>query len=188
MAYELDDFCEDCKDLIDPATGKKDLEAVRKILEKLCHNQEFLDANCGPGAVHGVHTLYRDPDKDFMVLAHINDQGRTSPPHDHGASWAIYCQAVEYTEMTLYDRTDDGATEGHAELEESEKFRLDPGNAGYFDSHKIHSIHFPDGARFIRVTGTDLPHLTTKRFSLKDKTVTVVTPNDKSGAAGSTAA
>ena len=54
MAYELDDFCEDCKDLIDPATGKKDLEAVRKILEKLCHNQEFLDANCGPGAVHGV--------------------------------------------------------------------------------------------------------------------------------------
>ena len=21
MAYELDDFCEDCKDLIDPATG-----------------------------------------------------------------------------------------------------------------------------------------------------------------------
>ena len=90
--------------------------------------------------------------------------------------------------MTLYDRTDDGATEGHAELEETEKYRLDPGNAGYFDSHKIHSIHFPDGARFIRVTGTDLTQLTTKRFSLKDKTVTVVTPNDKSGAAGSTAA
>lgn len=188
MAYELDDFCEDCKDLIDPAAGKKDLDAVRKNLEKLCQNQEFIDATCGPDAETGIHTLYRDADKDFMVLAHINDKGRTSPPHDHGASWAIYCQTVEFTEMTEYDRTDDGETEGHAELEVARKYRLDPGNAGCFDSHCIHSIHFPDDARFIRVTGTDLTGLVTKRFSMKDQTVTVVTPGEKSGAAGSVAA
>ena len=68
------------------------------------------------------------------------------------------------------------------------QYRLDPGNAGYFDSHKIHSIHFPDGGRFIRVTGTDLTELNTNQFSLKDKTVTLMTPADKSGSAGSAAA
>ena len=188
MAYELDDFCEDCKDLIDPATGKKDLDAVRNNLEKLCQNQEFVDATCGPDAKAGVHTLYRDADKDCMVLSHINAESRTSPPHDHGASWAIYCQAVEYTEMTEYDRTDDSSVQGHAELEVTKKYRLDPGNAGYFDSHCIHSIHFPAGARFIRVTGTDLTKLTTKKFSMDEQSVTVVTPNDKAGAAGSAAA
>ena len=188
MAYDLEEFCEDCRELIDPSTGKKELDAVRTNLEKLCQNQEFVMATCGPDAEIGVHTLYRDPDKDFMVLAHINDKGRTSPPHDHGASWAIYCQAVEFTEMTEYERTDDGKTEGHAELKVGRQYRLNPGNAGYFDSHKIHSIHFPDGARFIRVTGTDLTELNTNQFSLKNKTVTQVTPSDKSGSAGSAAA
>ena len=156
MAYELDDFCEDCKDLIDPATGKKDLEAVRKILEKLCHNQEFLDTNCGPGAVHGVHTLYRDPDKDFMVLAHINDQGRTSPPHDHGASWAIYGQALGYTDMKAYRRLDNGRIEGHAEIEITREFRMNPGDVGLFNEKEIHSIRFDDSCRVVRITGTNL--------------------------------
>lgn len=185
MAYELEDFCEDCKELIDPETGKKDLDAVRKNLEKLCQNKEFIDAQCGPDAEVGVHTLYRDPHKDFMVLAHINNEGRTSPPHDHGASWAIYCQAVEHTDMTEYERTDDSTRQGHAELEITKQYRLDPGNAGYFDSHRIHSIHFPAGARFIRVTGTDLAKLNTQKFSMKDNTVTVVMPTEKDGDASS---
>ncbi len=30
-------------------------------------------------------------------------------PHDHGASWAIYGQAVRYTDMTEWTRVDDGS-------------------------------------------------------------------------------
>ncbi len=35
-------------------------------------------------------------------------------------------------------------------------YRLFPGMAGTYDDGKIHSIDYPAGARFIRVTGTDL--------------------------------
>ena len=86
MAYEVEDFCRDCKSAIEGYRGKADLDAVRGYLEKLLKNEDFLNEHCGPGAEVGTHTLYRDPDTDFMLLAHIQDAGRTSPPHDHGAT------------------------------------------------------------------------------------------------------
>ncbi len=37
----------------------------------------------------------------------------------------------------------------------------------------IHSIKFPDGARFVRVTGTDLDVIPTLRFDPENQTATV---------------
>ena len=56
---------------------------------------------------------------------------------------------------------------------ERETFRLEPEMAGMFDIGDIHSIHFPNGARFIRVTGTDLDTIPTNRFDLSKKSVNV---------------
>ena len=36
------------------------------------------------------------------------------------------------------------------------KYRLTPGKAGIYQDGAIHSIDYPDYARFIRVTGADL--------------------------------
>ena len=57
----------------------------------------------------GLKVLYEDPKLGFQVLAHINDKARVSPPHDHGASWAIYGQATKYTDMTEWEREDNGS-------------------------------------------------------------------------------
>ena len=188
MAYGVEDFCRDCKSAIDGYRGKADLDAVRGYLEKLLKNEAFLNEHCGPDAEVGTHTLYRDPDTDFMLLAHIQDAGRTSPPHDHDASWAVYGQAVGWTDMTEYDRKDDGSQKGKAELEVSRKYRLEPGMAGYFPPHAVHSIHFPDKARFIRVTGTDLTQLATLRYNMAEKSVNEVNPNRAGEAAGAASA
>jgi predicted metal-dependent enzyme (double-stranded beta helix superfamily) len=187
MAYELDDFCEDCRSAYDAETKNADLEKIRTSLEKLLTNQTFVEAHCGPDAENGIHTLFRDPDKDFMVMAHINDKGRTSPPHDHGASWAVYGQATEFTDMTEYQRNDDGSEDGFADLEKTTKYRLEPGMAGMFAAHEIHSIHFADTARFIRITGTDLGTLETLRYDMENKQVTAVQPNDGGVGAGNAA-
>ncbi len=184
MTYDLEAFCRDCRDAIDPETHAADLETIRSKLEQLLHNEEFVNAHCGPGAAPGTHELYHDPDTDFMVLAHVNETEKRSPPHDHGASWAVYGQAVAFTEMTEYERKDDGSDDGHAELSVARTYRLDPGMAGTFGPHEIHSIHFPDGARFIRVTGTDLTKLETLRYDMGSNSVTVVAPNDQGDVAG----
>ena len=152
MAYTLDAFCRDCAASLrtDPGPGK---ERVREDLERLLADDAFVTEYCGPDTAHGVHVLYRDPDLGFCVLAHINREPRTSPPHDHGSSWAIYGQATAYTDMTEYRRLDGGSGPGAARLEVARRYRLEPAQAGLFDVGAIHSISYGADARFVRVTG-----------------------------------
>jgi predicted metal-dependent enzyme (double-stranded beta helix superfamily) len=184
MAYTLENLIDDVKASYDDATGNADLQKVRVHLEKLLTNAEFIEETCGDHAEYGAHTLYQDEDRGFMVLAHINEKGRTSPPHDHGASWAIYGQAREFTDMSEYKRNDDGSDASKADVEKVKTYRLDPGMAGVFDAHEIHSIHFPDNARFIRITGTDLATIETLAFNMDEKSVKVNPPAAGSLGAG----
>ena len=129
---------------------------MRDKLEALLTDQAFLAAYCGSEAERGVHVLYEDPELGFQVLAHINEQARKSPPHDHGDSWAIYGQATEFTDMIEWERADDGTNRTHADVKPAKSYRLQPGKAGIYDDGKIHSIDYPDRSKFIRVTGTNL--------------------------------
>ena len=156
MTYSFEQFCADNRAAYD-GTGTADLEQIRLNLERLLQeNQPFVEEHCGPDADGGVVELYQDPEKGFLVYAHGYAEGRTSPPHDHGASWAIYGQAKQFTDMTEWNRLDDKSKDGYAEIESARKYRLDPGMAGKFGPHEIHQIHFEAGARFVRVTGADL--------------------------------
>lgn len=168
MAYTLDQFCDDCRSAIKADPGDGSREIIRRNLEKLLGNQEFVVETCSPEAERGVHTLYQDPELGFVVLAHIYEKGVESPPHDHGPSWAVYGQAVEHTDMTVWKET---GKDGGPIVEPEERYRLDPGMAGTFNPGQIHSIKFPAGARFVRVTGTDLNTVQQRRFNLKDNTV-----------------
>ena len=107
----------------------------------------------------------------------------TAGPHDHGASWAIYGQAVGYTDMTEWARLDDGSAEGVAKIEKANEYRLERGDAGIFDDFKIHSISYPAGARFIRVTGVDLSTIARARFDAENNTITVSKRENFTGAA-----
>jgi hypothetical protein len=174
MAYTLDAFCRDCAASLraDPGAGGK--ETVRRDLERLLAEKAFVAEHCGPDAKQGVHTLYRDPKLGFCVLAHINRAPRTSPPHDHGSSWAIYGQATAHTDMTEYRRVDGGSGPGAASLEVSRRYRLKPGQAGLFDVGAIHAIAYDDDARFVRVTGADLEHVPRLKFDLENGTAVLV--------------
>ncbi|MEM7021543.1 MAG: hypothetical protein AAF637_03020 [Pseudomonadota bacterium] len=169
MTESLKAFCQKCADALreDPGAGGK--EQIRKHLEKLLGERDFVDAYLGPDAELGVHMLHRDPELGFCVLAHINLESSSSPPHDHGSSWAIYGQATSYTDMTEYRRTDGAAGTGHADLEEVRRYRLEPGHAGLYDVGAIHAISYGNDARFVRVTGADLEQVPRLKFDLDAK-------------------
>ncbi len=164
MSYSLEHFCNDVRAALKGQRGSAGREQTRQLLEKLLKDEEFLRKECGAQAEPGVRTVYRDAETGFNVLVHIYAKGKTSPPHDHGKSWAVYGQAAGWTDMTLWKRKDDGADEGRADIEAERTFRLDPGMAGIFEPGVIHSIHFLDGTKFVRVTGTDLETIPTHRF------------------------
>jgi len=176
MSYDLDQFISDCRSILKRDPGPAGREEVRTRLEHLLSNKEFVEEYCGDNVPRGLKLLYEDPELGFQVLAHINDNARVSPPHDHGASWAIYGQATHYTEMTEWERKDDGNDPGKAKLNPVKKYRLLPGHAGIYQDGKIHSIDYPDHARFVRVTGTNLDRIARVSFDLATGKVNQMAP------------
>jgi predicted metal-dependent enzyme (double-stranded beta helix superfamily) len=176
MAYGLDEFVQDCRSILQRNSGPPGREQVRYNLERLLANPDFIRTYCGEDVPQGLKLLYEDPDLGFQILAHVNDKARVSPPHDHGDSWAIYGQATHYTDMTEWEREDDGSKSGEARLRPVKKYRLLPGQAGIYQEGRIHSIDYPDHARFVRVTGTNLDRIDRVRFDLATGKVHQMTP------------
>jgi hypothetical protein len=156
MTYTLDGFVKDAQAALKTDTSPGGREKVRLLLEKLLTNKQFVDQAVGPAAPMGTRKLYVDKDQGFVVLAHVNTKAHKSPPHDHGASWAVYGQAIKYTDMSEFKRIDGGNGAGEAKLEKVKSYRLEPGHAGIYDVGAIHAIDYPEGSRFVRVTGRDL--------------------------------
>ena len=166
MTYTLDAFTRDAKAALAADNSPSGREQVRVLLEKLLGNKSFVDEAVGPAAPIGTRKLYEDKDLGFVVLAHCNAKLHKSPPHDHGPSWAVYGQAIKHTDMSEFRRVDGGADAGEAKLEQVKSYRLEPGHAGVYDVGAIHAIDYPEGSRFVRVTGRDLDHVQRLKFDM----------------------
>jgi predicted metal-dependent enzyme (double-stranded beta helix superfamily) len=174
MAYDLEQFIADCRATLKQDPGPAGRENIRQRLEALLKERDFLAQHCSDQTPAGLHVLHDDPELGFQILAHINEKARVSPPHDHGASWAIYGQAASYTDMIEWERIDNGGD--NAELKKAKSYRLNPGEAGIYQDGAIHSIDYPDKSRFVRVTGTNLDRITRNMFDLKTGKVAQMTP------------
>ena len=150
MAYSLADFCGDVRAILGETNDRHGREQVRRKLEVLLRDPGFRAAYLDAGE-DGMTQIYEDPELRFCVLAYNMTAPRNSPPHDHGESWAVYGQAVGYTDMTIYSQPGDGGR-----IEPTRTYRLEPGRAGLFDVRDIHSISYGEGAKFVRVTGVDM--------------------------------
>ena len=94
MEYDLAQFIADCRANLARDPGPAGRERVRGDLERLLAEPQFLARYC-KDVQPGLTVLYEDPELGFQILAHVNAKARVSPPHDHGASWAIYGQATK---------------------------------------------------------------------------------------------
>jgi len=82
------------------------------------------------------------PDGISLYL-NVLRRGKRIPPHNH-TTWACVA-AVEGTEHNiLYDRLDDGAQPGKAEIRERETLAIGPGNAIAMLPDDIHSVEIRD--------------------------------------------
>src|SRR5260370_17976926 len=133
MAYDLEAFIADCRAALSSDPGPNGGEQVGAALEPLLANAEFVRRVCGEEARPGLNVLYEAPVPGFQILAHVNAKPRTSPPHDHGASWAIYGQATGYTDMTEGERLDDVADPDRPPLKPAKEYRLMAGHLRVVD-------------------------------------------------------
>ena len=176
MAYTFDQFCADCNAAMVKNSGSVGREKIRRHLEKLLVNKSFIAEHLATQS-SGKTLLYHDKDFDFHIMAHGTDAShRKGKPHDHGSSWAVYGQATGLTNMTVWNRTDDGSQNGHAKLNENQIFSLHPGQAALFDKGIIHSTAHPKPARWIRVTGTNLDKIERYSYDIDRQAVNRMAP------------
>ncbi len=179
MSYALGDFCDDTRAILLESDDRDGREIIRQKLELLLRDAAFCAAYVGPDSDLGVSQIFEDPNLHFCVLAYNMAESRTSPPHDHGGSWAVYGQVAGYTDMTIWSAAGSCDGKGHGEgvgkddgnIEPVRTFRLEPGQAGLFDVREINSIQYPDGSKFVRVTGVDMSQETRRVFDLETGTV-----------------
>lgn len=166
MDYSLQDFSRDTREILKNGSSRAQIEKVKTHMERLLVDPQFLADYFNDQQPQGLKRIYIDPQLGFEVMSYRYDQARKSQPHDHGDSWAIYGQVREYTEMAVWDRTDDGSDPDRATLKEKTRYRLNPGQAGVYYGRELHSIAMPDHSRYLRVTGTDLENIERLRIDL----------------------
>jgi hypothetical protein len=87
--------------------------------------------------------LYRDPVREFMLLAHTELGGLYRPPHDHGRGWVIYAVQRGEMAMSTYRRVHD--LRGNARIVRRESFVLRPGDVRVFLPGDIHDTRCTTG-------------------------------------------
>ena len=140
----LKQFCESFDDLL---KGKPDISTLIStgrslvselmnqkewfgdILQRILFDKEFSESQ-KPGIWPNEITLYRSPERSFLVLCYIWDPGLSDAIHDHG-SWGIIGSFLRPIGEKKYMRQDDGKKEGYAELEEVSSIVLQPGETTY---------------------------------------------------------
>jgi hypothetical protein len=156
MAYTLDTLAADCRDALNAAPAPEGLEKVRELLETALKNPDFVNTHLGPGATAERDILYEDLDLGFCIIAHVYEGAKTSSPHDHEPSWAIYGQAEGVTEMSDWRLIEapEGDTPGR--VERTDTYTLKPGQARVYQKGDIHSPKRNDSTRLIRIEGKNM--------------------------------
>ncbi|MGH8620865.1 MAG: hypothetical protein ACRET3_01910, partial [Burkholderiales bacterium] len=131
MGYSLQDFARDTREILEAGSSRAQVEKVKTKMERLLVDPGFVKQYFGDDQPFGLERIHIDP-TGFEVMTYRYQEPRKGQPHNHGNSWAIYGQVAEYTEMTLWERTDDGSDPDFAQLRAGTPYRLTPGRAGVY--------------------------------------------------------
>ena len=156
MPYTLEEFSNDCNTALQKDPGSEGREVVRQPVEKACRDSEFVKQYFSPDNEDPRKLIYKDPDLGFCIFTHVNTGAKTSPPHDHGPSWAIYGQAEGTTEMTDWRCVEKPTQDSPGLVEKVKTYDLIPGMAYAYQVGDLHSPHRTGSTKLIRIEGENM--------------------------------
>ena len=165
MNKVLEGLAQKCQKILRDRPGPEGREKVAELLQVLLSDPANVDALV-PESTGERDMLYKDPELGFCILAHKYDGEKTSPPHDHGPSWAIYAQARGETIMRDYDKIEDACADKPGKVRVSRTYSLTPGIAHVYNEGDLHSPTRDGPTSLVRVEGTDMSKVKRQRFEL----------------------
>ena len=155
MANKLDSFVVECRTALTSQPGTAGREKVRGLVKQVLSDPDFI-ATYIPEGTPERHVLYEDPDLGFTVLAHAHTGAKSSNPHDHGPSWAIYGQASGETIMTAWDCVARPTETAPGQAKFNHNYVMKPGDAYLYDPGVLHSPERKAATRLLRIEGMNM--------------------------------
>lgn len=163
MTATLEHFISECRTLLNAEPGPSGRRKICMRLEQLLRDAEFVAKNVNESTPER-QVLYEDPALGFCVLAHSYRTAKTSPPHDHGPSWAIYGQATGETEMTDFELVAPAAPGKPGKAKPVRTYMLTPGSAYLYNEGDLHSPRRRGPTQLIRLEGVNMDRIQRLKF------------------------
>lgn len=164
----LSDLSKKCHSLLTEYPGSLGRKLIAEYLQEL-----LTDSNAAailvPTTAGERELLYEDKDLGFCILAHNYNEPKTTPPHDHGNSWAIYAQVRGQTEMREYDLVKKATHETPGEVKIRRSYHMNPGDACVYNEGVLHSPTRKNPTSLLRIEGTDMSKVKRFKYVLNEK-------------------
>jgi hypothetical protein len=158
MPYTLSQMADDIRAELSARPARECADALCRIVARALKDRGFVDAHLGERAPGRPprEVMYEDPELGFCICGHVYEGAAVTGPHDHGSSWAIYGQAAGVTEMTDWKIVQRGDGDAPSLAEPVRTYRLNPGDAHFYDVGAVHSPKRDAPTRLVRVEGANL--------------------------------
>jgi predicted metal-dependent enzyme (double-stranded beta helix superfamily) len=163
MAHTIESFAAQCRNYLEAEPGPAGRQKVCAALREVLKDESFLQKHFTDQTPERK-ILYEDPELGFCILAHRYKGAKTSPPHDHGPSWAIYGQAHGETEMSDYQLLEPATEAAPGKVKKIRTYKLTPGIAHLYNEGDLHSPTRAGSTDLIRIEGTNMEKVRRLKF------------------------
>jgi predicted metal-dependent enzyme (double-stranded beta helix superfamily) len=158
MATTLEQFAARCHEILKAHPDTTGRSRVCELMQEVLRDPEFV-AKYIPENTPERKVLYEDPELGFTILAHGYAGAKTSGPHDHGPTWAIYGQASGETIMTDWDLVERPSDGKPGKARHVRDYTMTPGMAFLYEPGVLHSPRRENSTRLLRIEGQNLDRI-----------------------------
>jgi hypothetical protein len=155
MPYTIDQLGRSFHEMLKAEPGPVGRQKVCKMLSEALRDQSFVAQHL-TDSTSERDILYEDHELGFCILAHSYKGAKSSPPHDHGPSWAIYGQAGGETEMTDYELLEPASDKTPGKVRATKTYTLTPGMAYVYNEGDLHAPTRRASTQLIRIEGVNM--------------------------------
>ncbi|MEX2643534.1 MAG: hypothetical protein WD270_08780, partial [Acetobacterales bacterium] len=161
----IESFGKACHDILKADPGPNGRARVRDLLKEALKDDGFVNKHFGPDNTDPRKCLYEDPELGFCIFAHVHTGAKTSEPHDHGDSWAIYGQADGLTIMSEWDKVAEPKDGQPGQVKLKKQYEMRRGDAYLYNVGDLHSPHRDGPTKLVRIEGSNLDHVKRDKYA-----------------------